>query len=275
MSNLQTRILAAMIYFPLLMLTAYDTQIFALAMSLCLGIAWHEYLSFRDFPNSLKEWIKHFSRILLGVMPTLLVALGYSMMLGFAVIAFAFQILVIISLSRRGNLKAVSEEMGFKTLGFVYLTGLFSLLVETQKECGPQPIWFLFLIVGAADSGAYFAGRAFGKSPFFQNISPKKTLEGFMGGVVSGVLAAALFREVFSYYGHPIPSMAGCLVLGFFLSSVSAFGDLFESMLKRHYGVKDSGRLIPGHGGVLDRFDAAMFAAVPLFFYVIVRGGFR
>lgn len=275
MSNLQIRVLAAFIYFPALLLSAHDTVAFSLAMSFCLAVGWHEYLSFFAKPDSQSDWIKHVFKILVGTLPTLFAAYGGRLLLGLSLVLLAYQAIVIVSLTRRGTLPGVQRELAQDTLGFLYLTGLFSLLVQCQIIAGPQPIWFLFLIVGAVDSGAYFAGRAFGKSPFFQNISPKKTLEGFMGGVVAALAAAILFYYVLSHFEHPIPNLTGCLLLAFLISLVSVFGDLFESLLKRHYGVKDSGKIIPGHGGILDRFDAVIFGAVPLFFYVVLRGGFR
>jgi phosphatidate cytidylyltransferase len=274
-SNLQIRILATLIYFPALLLSAYDSVAFSLVMSACLAIAWHEYLRFFSTPSSTSDWVVHALRIAIGTLPVILVNDGASMLRRLAVVFLVFQFLAIKSLTRRGTLKALREELSENTLGFLYLTGLFSLLVYCQVTSGAHPIWFLLIIVGASDSGAYFAGRAFGKSPFFQNISPKKTLEGFMGGIGAALIVSAIYWYILSYYEHPIPGFWGCLLLGGFISVISSFGDLFESMLKRHYGVKDSGNIIPGHGGILDRFDAVMFGAVPLFFYVVLRGGFR
>lgn len=267
--------LAAFIYFPGLLLSAFDSQAFAIVMSFCVAVAWHEYLRFFSTPASGEDWLKHGLKILIGTLPSLFSASGGRLLYGLAIVFLIFQCLVIVSLTKRGTLKAVSEDMAQDTLGFLYITGLFSLLVYSQLVGGPQCIWFLFVIVGASDSGAYFAGRAFGKSPFFQNISPKKTLEGFMGGIATAALAGAIFYFLLSYYQYSIPGLWGCVFLAVLVAVISAFGDLFESMLKRHYGVKDSGRIIPGHGGILDRFDAAMFGAVPLFFYMVLRGGFR
>jgi CDP-diglyceride synthetase len=244
-------------------------------MTFFLAVAWHEYLSFRLQPVSNREWILHGGRILFGVLPSLLCGFGYPLEVGVSLLLLGYLCQIIVSLTKHGTLSKVVEEMGFFTLGLLYLTGLFSLLVGLQLRGGHEVIWFAFLVVGISDTVAYFAGRAMGKTPFFQNISPSKTQEGFMAGVAGGALGAVLLRGVFSYFGHVVPGYGTALLLGLIVAIVSAFGDLFESMLKRNYGVKDSGRLILGHGGVMDRFDAVLFAAVPLFFFVVLRGGFR
>ncbi len=122
---------------------------------------------------------------------------------------------------------------------------------------------------------AYFAGKKFGKTPFFQNISPKKTKEGFWGGMLGGLLVAVLFSLILRHYEHPVPNVWISAGLGLVVSLVSVFGDLFESQLKRSYGVKDAGSILPGHGGVLDRFDGVIFAVVPLAIFVIIFKGFQ
>ncbi|MCI0581841.1 MAG: phosphatidate cytidylyltransferase [Chloroflexi bacterium] len=130
---------------------------------------------------------------------------------------------------------------------------------------GPDRAWIVVLVlcVWAYDTAAYLTGRRFGRTPFMQHISPSKTLEGVGGGVVAAavvgaVLVAALGR----------PALAG-LVLGTALAIAAQAGDLAESMLKRAAGAKESGRLIPGHGGLLDRIDSFLFAAPVAYFYVV------
>ncbi len=276
MTNLQKRILAAAIYLPLTLLSAWDTTAFSLMMSLVLGFAWHEYLCFREKPRKQDEWIQHSLKIAVGILPLVLTAMGFSLELGMAAIALWFLGLLIMSMTRRGTLSAVKDELSFETLGFLYLSLLFSLLVGVQIKSGaPAAIWFIFLVVGASDTAAYFVGKSMGKTPFFQNISPSKTQEGFMAGVTAGALAGALLCGVLKYFEFKVPELGVALVLGGVVAVIGAFGDLFESLIKRSYGVKDSGGIIPGHGGVLDRFDAVMFAAVPVFFFVVLRGGFR
>ncbi|WP_337053713.1 phosphatidate cytidylyltransferase [Pseudoxanthomonas sp. USHLN014] len=124
-------------------------------------------------------------------------------------------------------------------------------------------LWLLtaLALVWAADSGAYFAGRAFGKHKLAPRISPNKTIEGLAGGLIGGVVIGLLGGWLAGVSLAQMPALAlVCVVTVLF----SVAGDLFESLLKRHVGAKDSGHLIPGHGGVLDRIDGVI-AALPVF----------
>jgi phosphatidate cytidylyltransferase len=122
-----------------------------------------------------------------------------------------------------------------------------------------------------SDSFAYFTGRIFGKHKLIPSVSPKKTVEGAIGGVVFGVLTAVVFGFVVSTFFDPDGVItANYLVLaisGMFLSVVSQIGDLIMSVIKRHYNIKDYGKFFPGHGGILDRFDSII--AVSLVMAVI------
>ena len=276
MTNLQKRILATCIYFPALLLSAFDYRIFALVVTLLLGLSWHEYLSFKSAPIHFRDWLVHFSIILFGSLTTLFIALAYPLELAFAWVGLALMGYIIWQITRHASFVAITHTLGFYILGFIYLTGLYTALaLIRERSLSGEAVWFLFFVVGATDTGAYFAGRKYGKTPFFQHISPSKTLEGVWGGLAAAGLASILFYFLFSYLHFSTPPLLVCLILGLIVGAAGVWGDLFESMLKRQYGVKDSGRLIPGHGGVLDRFDAVMFAALPLFFFVILRGGFR
>jgi len=129
--------------------------------------------------------------------------------------------------------------------------------------------------VWAADSGAYFAGRAFGGKLFrgrklAPRISPNKTIEGLLGGIAAGVLVALAMAPLAGATLPELPLVAAAAAATVLFSVV---GDLFESLLKRHVGVKDSGTLIPGHGGVLDRLDSVL-AALPAFAVAKIWLGF-
>jgi len=156
-------------------------------------------------------------------------------------------------------------------LGFVPRLGINGPAIPDGAPLGflgPERGWILLLLlsVWAFDTGAYFAGRRFGRRPFMAHISPAKTVEGVLGGtavvtVVSALLVAGL--------GHPW--LAG-VVLGPIVAAAAQAGDLAESMLKRAAGAKDSSTLIPGHGGVLDRIDSFLFAAPVVTLYVLAVG---
>lgn len=130
---------------------------------------------------------------------------------------------------------------------------------------GPGRAWILalVLIVWAFDTAAYFTGRQYGRHPFMAHISPSKTREGVIGGLVAAAVVGAVFVAAL---GRPWP--AG-LLLGVLVGAAAQAGDLAESMLKRAAGAKESGTLIPGHGGILDRIDSFLFAAPVAYFYVV------
>lgn len=149
--------------------------------------------------------------------------------------------------------------------GLLVLVPAWVALVRLHAE-GPQLLLFLLLLVVAADIGAYFAGRAFGKHKLAPKVSPGKTWEGVFGGLIAALLMAAL--GVWWFDMSTVPFMILCLVVAI----ASVVGDLTESLFKRHAGLKDSGSLLPGHGGVLDRVDSVT-AAAPVFLIGLERLG--
>ncbi|MCD9098416.1 phosphatidate cytidylyltransferase [Luteimonas fraxinea] len=145
-------------------------------------------------------------------------------------------------------------------------------VIHAGENGGHGNRWLLLAlaIVWATDTGAYFAGRKFGKHKLAPRISPNKTVEGLAGGVVAGVVVAVAFAPLAGATVAQLPLVALVAVLTVLASVV---GDLFESLLKRHVGAKDSGTLIPGHGGVLDRLDSVL-AALPVFAFGQIWLGF-
>jgi phosphatidate cytidylyltransferase len=153
-------------------------------------------------------------------------------------------------------------------LGFVARLGSTDAFVDQAAILGflgSNRAWILalVLVVWAFDTAAYFAGRRFGRRPFMHHISPSKTMEGLAGGAVAALIVGAL---LFAAFGRPV--LAGA-VFGVLVGAAAQGGDLAESMLKRAAGSKESGNLIPGHGGMLDRIDSFLFAAPVAFFYVV------
>ncbi|MEA1914451.1 MAG: phosphatidate cytidylyltransferase [Campylobacterota bacterium] len=139
-------------------------------------------------------------------------------------------------------------------LPLIYPTASFLFMFALYAQFGMGSLLWLLVIVAGADVGAYFVGRNIGKTQFCST-SPNKTLEGVAGGVLVSTLLGVIFAidEV---------SLIGAIVVSIVVSIASVFGDLFESYLKREAGVKDSGDILPGHGGILDRTDGYLFAGV-------------
>lgn len=153
-------------------------------------------------------------------------------------------------------------------LGFVARLGATGSPVDSAAPLGvlgPERAWIvaLVLVVWAFDTFAYFTGRRFGKRGFMRHISPSKTVEGVVGGAVAAAIVGAMLVAAL---GRPWPAGVG---FGLLVGFAAQAGDLAESMLKRAAGAKESGTLIPGHGGMLDRVDSFLFAAPVAFFYVV------
>lgn len=161
---------------------------------------------------------------------------------------------------------------GFEVLsrlgaGLLYLPFQLSFLIkirEVDEELGLYWIFLVLLSTWSADSGAYFAGRAFGKNKLFPRVSPKKTWEGVFGGILLAMVVAVAFLHWF----QPETKFYHGIAIGAILAIVSVVGDLVESLIKRSTGVKDSGSILPGHGGVLDRVDSILFTAPVTFLYL-------
>lgn len=178
---------------------------------------------------------------------------------------FSFPLLAFAELYRKN--KTPFENIGITLLGIIYLVLPMILLGYTLKFTPRTttvtefwPVLTIFILVWCSDTFAYLIGRKFGKTKLFERISPKKSWEGFIGGVAFSIIGGctiAYFTEQ-SYIQYA--------TYGLIISTVGTIGDLVESLLKRSLGVKDSGTILPGHGGILDRFDAVLFITPIIYF---------
>lgn len=152
-------------------------------------------------------------------------------------------------------------------MGVLYVgLSLGYLLLTRAQPDGTRLIFFVVLVTWAGDTGAYIAGKSLGRHALAPIVSPKKTYEGLAGGIVLACLAAVVARAWFL----PRFSLVDCLALGLLLTIAGLIGDLAESAMKRHAGFKDSGALIPGHGGMLDRLDSLLFTGPAFYYYVAI-----
>ena len=179
-------------------------------------------------------------------------------------LAVAAMALLVLNLFRPGPIERAPHRVAASALAWLYCGVLISTVVGLRVRFGFGWVILAFVVSWLNDTIAYFGGRFFGKTPFFPKVSPKKTWEGFVGGALGSVLGALGTKAVFLALPQPPGevfqlSWAGCIGLGLGASVLGPLGDLSESMLKRAAGVKDSGTLIPGHGGMLDRIDALLF----------------
>ena len=148
------------------------------------------------------------------------------------------------------------DDVAFVILSTLYVgMGFYYLIATRNADEGLAYIIFALLVVWTTDSGAYFVGRRLGKNKLWPEISPNKTIEGFVGGIVIAVVAVVIMQFIAPFD----VSWIALLLIAIISSIFGQMGDLVESAIKRHYDVKDSGNILPGHGGILDRFDSLLF----------------
>ena len=172
----------------------------------------------------------------------------------------------------RKNLENSLPSSAIAVLATTYVGMLGGSLIRLHNDFpeGSKLVFFLLLVVWLGDSGAYYVGKTFGKHKLSPHISPKKTIEGLVGGIAASIITAVVIHFTF-FETFPL---LHAIIAGVILSFAGVVGDLAESMWKRSAAVKDSGTLIPGHGGFLDRFDSILFTAPILYTYwaLLVRG---
>ncbi|HET9953829.1 MAG TPA: phosphatidate cytidylyltransferase [Polyangiaceae bacterium] len=178
---------------------------------------------------------------------------------------------ILMPLVRLGDIKTAGLRMMGNVAGPLYLAGPLAALTLLRRDHGTAgPSWVLLALMFAwfADTGGYFFGRFLGKTKLYEAVSPKKTRAGFVGALVGATLGALLAHF---WYLPELPLLEGVL-LAVLSGAFGQFGDLAESLLKRSIGVKDSGNIVPGHGGILDRIDALLVVAPIVYLYTSMRG---
>lgn len=179
------------------------------------------------------------------------------------ILGVAFLLLIIVNLNYKPRVSI--GDLSFAFMRMIYLGFFPSYLIVLRAIPNGAELLLGVLFSGAfSDIFAYFSGKAFGKTPFAQEISPNKTLEGAIGGAIACIICYMIFgiflAKIAWYHA---------LVIGIIVAIIAPMGDLIESLFKRDVGKKDSGDLIPGHGGALDRVDSYIFTSFPVYYYVL------
>ncbi len=262
---MKTRIISAivalLIFIPIFIKGGmiFDVAVFVLAV---LGLK--EFLDVKKSKKEMPFFIEFISYISLGLIIFFNSSNNYMLSVDYRMIAGLFlTFLVPTVLYHDRSLYSINDA--FYLIGGVFFLGIsFSLFTLLRNE-GMEILLYLLLISIFTDTFAYFVGMLIGKNKLLENISPKKTIEGMIGGTVLSVIIAS------NFYYTVIDSSLPLYIIVFmttFLSIIGQFGDLVFSAIKRYYGKKDFSNIMPGHGGILDRLDSIIFVALGFMFFI-------
>lgn len=269
--ELKLRVMSALVIAPVaLAVTWYGGVAFSALVVVCAVLMAHEWATI-----SMGESVAPLRLAALGLVGLSVAAFAFGARLGLLPPAIAFA--VVVSLGLAGALamrEARTSGLGAAAVSWAPWGALYAALpcmALDALRAGPKGLWlvlFLFAVVWSTDIAAYFTGRALGGPKLWPAVSPKKTWSGAIGGLLAAALAGVAVAAAAG-----APRLVPVFLVAAALSIASQGGDLFESSLKRRFGVKDSGRLIPGHGGILDRVDGLITAAVLAVVIATLNGG--
>ncbi len=254
------RLLSGLVLIPVVLgIVQYGSPLLFLALVTAAVLAgWTEYF------RLMRHTGIAIHPIVGGVLCLLLVLCFYRNDFYLLWLAVCLMTLFITGFASRAALEEALNQVAYSLLGAVYVSGLMGYFILLRgMEHGNHILFFLFMVIWLGDTAAYYVGKNVGKTPLAPRISPGKTIAGsaagLAGSIAGGVAAKYLFFESLS--------LSHCLIMALLCGIMGQIGDLAESLLKRRAGVKDSGSLIPGHGGILDRLDSLMFAGPAFYIY--------
>jgi len=266
---MKERIITAIIFVIVMLIGIFGgSHTFALLILFIASVSYLEFFKLSNYEG--KNDFRQISAILLGLSPIVFALISQVFSLStnwyftdFAVVTIpAIFLFFLLELHHKN--KDPIKNLGIVLLGYIYIGLPYMMLVLMafwRVDYQPFLVIGLLLLVWLNDTGAYFAGKFLGKRLLAPNVSPKKTWEGLIGGVIATLLVSQILAYFIKEY-----SPQEWLIMGI-LCSFGILGDLIESLFKRRANIKDSGSLMPGHGGVLDRFDAFAFVIPAIFVY--------
>jgi len=262
------RVATAVVFIPLfyLLVKYLPPVFFFLFVATGIVIGLHEFYRFHYGPVFSPS-------VRLGLILGILISVGFyrhDLVEGSLLLIGAVMTILLFHLFSSKDLTSSLIDSSVVLFGLAYVGWFLGHLILIRDfEDGGKAIFFLFLVTWAGDTGAYYVGRSIGVRKLSPVVSPNKTIEGLVGGILTSMMVALLARAWF----FPALNRRECLLIGFLFGVLGQLGDLAESMLKRGAGIKDSGTIVPAHGGLLDRVDSLIFTA-PVFYYylVLVKG---
>jgi len=255
---MKTRVLSGLILAPLLVIVYFGGWPLLIGSFIICTVSIHEFFSgFKKLEIRPSSGIAYAGVLLLYMTAAIGAGPGYYMAWLFFVVFMSM--LYLFKIAERSLNDAMATIIG---LVYVAFFSVHVVLIDHVKGY-EHLIWLVFLAAFGTDTMAYFSGFLFGKHKLCPDISPKKTVEGAIGGTIGSILLCSLF----GYFLAP-DLFFHCMAIGFIGSVVAQFGDLTASIFKRKMGIKDYGNLIPGHGGMLDRFDSIIFTAPFVYYYI-------
>ena len=269
MGNLASRFLVAVVAVPILLLAIYQPYHHAITWALVFVVAMiavDEFFAMMMPDRTDRFWPAFIAAVVMAGFYWLPVRYNHVVVL-LAVIVGSFMLPAIYYLFRYGDIKSVAVRLCATTIGIIYAGIFLSFLAMLTRDYDTVGGHLVLLVLGSAwlsDTGGYFAGKSLGKHKLYPAVSPNKTWEGSIGGIAAVALGAVAFK----LWLVPQMEWHHVMLLAIPAAILGQIGDLAESLLKRSVGVKDSGAILPGHGGILDRVDAVLFIAPYVYLYV-------